>query len=337
MVSRDQKKSLVLMKELQRRSRKCHEFVRKSLLSEKIGNRTLSDALEHYFSYWNDFSHPGLFSVACQATGQNPDSMLNPQAALAMIAAAFDIQDDIIDRSPAKHGCPTVYGKFGEDMALLLGNAFLIDGFALLGSVVSKLPIGRARKVFEVIKNCLFEVGNAHALEMKLKGRRDVPPKEYLHILEMKSASIEADMHIAALFGTDNRMLTEALRKYGRTLGILATLREEFIDVFEQEELNRRVQSEALPIPIMYALHDAQSRVRIRELLDKEKLALRDSQELVDIVFGSKPLDELKNHMDALLIKTMNLVTKIEDQRAKSLARALSLLEDLAHSMLEDL
>jgi len=331
MVFKGQKKSRMLMKELQRRSRKCHELVRKSLLSEKIGNKTLSDALEHYFSYWNDFSHPGLFSIACQAVGQNPDSMLQPQAALAMMAAAFDIHDDIIDKSPEKHGCPTVYGKFGEEIALLLGNAFLIDGFTLLGDAASKLPSERAREVFKVVKDCLFEVGNAHALEMNLKERRDVPPKAYLQILEMKSASIEADMHIAALFGTDNRMLAETMKRCGRTLGTLATLREEFIDVFEHEELSQRVQSEALPIPVMYALQDARSEARIRKLLDKEKLGVKDMDKLVDIVFDSKSLILLRNYMQALLTKSLNLISTIEENKPKLL------LQQLASSMLEDL
>jgi geranylgeranyl pyrophosphate synthase len=331
MVSGGKKKSLILMKELQRRSRKCHEFVRKSLLSEEIGNKTLSDALEHYLSYWNDFSHPGLFSLACQAVGQNPDNMLQPQAALAMMAAAFDIHDDIIDRSAAKQGCPTVYGKFGEDIALLLGNAFLVDGFALLGCAASSLPEERVRKIFEVVKGCLFEVGNAHALEMKLRKKHDVLPKEYIHILEMKSASIEADMHIAALFGTANKMLAEALRKFGRAIGTLATLREEFIDVFEHQELNQRIQSEALPLPLMYALQDSRSEAQIRKLLDKEKLGVKDVDKLVDIVFKSKSVDLLREYMHGLLIQSLDLLSTIKSVRSKILLRnlAISMLEDL--------
>ncbi len=331
MVSKGHKKSLMLMKELQKRSRKCHELVRKSLLSEKIENRRLRDALEHYFSYWNDFSHPGLFSVACQAVGQNPDSMLQPQAALAMMAAAFDIHDDIIDRSPAKHGCPTVYGKFGEDIALLLGNAFLIDGFTLLGDAVSRLPEERTREVFKVIKGCLFEVGNAHALELNLKERLDVPPEEYMQILEMKSASIEADMHVAALFGSDDAVATNVMKKCGRVLGTLAMLREEFIDVFEVDELNQRVQTEALPLPIMYALQDAQSKVRIRNLLQKKKLSTTDVNKLVEIVFASESVTALIENMKKLAAADLSLVSRIKDPLAKATLRnlVLSMLEDL--------
>ncbi len=321
----------MLIKELQERSRDCQGFVRESLLSEKIENKRLRDALKHYFSYWNDFSHPGLFSIACQAVGQRPESMIQPQAAVAMMAAAFDIHDDIVDRSPAKHGYPTVYGKFGEDIALLLGNAFLIDGFTLLGRAASELRAEREREIFEVIKNGLFEVGNAHALELNLRGRYDVPPEKYMQILEMKSASIEADMHIAAIFGTDSDATTDVMKKCGRILGTLATLREEFIDVFELDELNQRVQSEALPIPIMYALQDAKSRGQVKRLLEKGKLTAKDAERLVGIVFDSEPINTLRKYMRKLAARNVYWISLVPNAEAKTLLRKLtaSMLEDL--------
>ncbi len=51
--------------------------------------------------------------------------------------------------------------------------------------------------------------------------------------MRMKAASVEADMRIDAIVGGGNEKEIEALTKYGRILGMLATLREEFIDVFD--------------------------------------------------------------------------------------------------------
>ena len=138
-----QKPSLALIKELQERSKYCHEFVRSTFRSERIEHPELRKALEHYFSYWNDFTHPGLFSIAFEASGGKPDKALRPQAAIAMIAAGFDIHDDIIDKSPRKHDHYTVLGKYGQDLSLLLGNAFMINGLTLLELSLSDLPIQR--------------------------------------------------------------------------------------------------------------------------------------------------------------------------------------------------
>jgi len=132
------------------------------------------------------------------------------------------------------------------------------------------------------------------------------------------------------LFGSDDAAAANVMKKCGRILGTLATLREEFIDVFEADELNRRVQSEALPLPIMYALQDAQSKVRIRNLLQKKKLSTTDVNRLVDIVFASKSVTALIENMKKLMVADLSLLSQIENPLAKTTLRnlILSMLED---------
>ena len=102
----------------------------------------------------------------------------------------------------------------------------------------------------------LFEVGNAHALEVGLKERKNITPSDYLKITEMKAASIEADMHFGALFGGGKDTEVEVLAKIGRILGILATLRGDLVDVFDIEELRQRISVQDLPLPLIFAMHD---------------------------------------------------------------------------------
>ena len=74
------------------------------------------------------------------------------------------------------------------------------------------------------MKERLFEVGNAHAQELEMRRRLDVLPSEYLRVLEMKAASIEADMHIASLMARgQQKKKTATLKDYGRIIGFLAT------------------------------------------------------------------------------------------------------------------
>jgi geranylgeranyl pyrophosphate synthase len=323
--------SQIIIRELQERSKECQQLVRSTFRSERIEHPELRKALEHYFSYWNDFTHPGLFSFAFEAAGGRLEKALKPQAAIAMIAAGFDIHDDIIDGSIEKQNHQTVFGKYGQNLSLLLGDAFMINGLTLLGLSVSDLPAERFKKIIETAKRRLFEVGNAHALELPLKGMTEVSQQKYFEIIEMKAASIEADMHIAALIACDRPDVTEALREYGRILGTLATLREEFVDVFEVEELNRRVHKEALPIPIAFALKDADLKDRITKKLKKRELTKTDVDELVDLVFHSEPITALKGKMEKLCLRAEVLAEKLEIQKYKLALR------DLVRSTLEDL
>lgn len=328
------KQSQIIVAELKKRSKKALEFAKKCILAEKTEYRELRNALEHYVSNWNEFTHPGLFSLACEAVGGDPDTFVQIQAAISMIAAAFDIHDDIIDNSEAKHGISTVFGKFGKDIAVLLGNAFMIEGFTLFGKSLEDSRQEKA-KVYETLKMLLFELGNAHALELDLKRRVDVAPEKYVQIVKMKAASIEADIRIGAILGGGTSAQVEALAKYARTLGLLATLREEFIDVFEIEELNQRISNEYLPIPVLYAMQDKDSRRKIKKLLSKGKVTDNDIDELIHVVFEARNVKKLEKEMKELVAESMFLASKIKDYKLRNQFRKLvsSTLEDLYKSM----
>ena len=53
-------------------------------------------------------------------------------AAVVLLAGAADIHDDIMDKSPKKELKLTVFGKFGQDIAILSGDALLLKGIYLL-------------------------------------------------------------------------------------------------------------------------------------------------------------------------------------------------------------
>jgi len=322
-------KSIIV--ELSKRSKECQEYVRKSLLSEKIEHEELRQALEHYFSYWNDFTHPGIFSIACEAVGGDPAQQIEAEVAMAMLAAAFDIHDDIVDDSKTKHGYPTVFGKYGKNIALLLGNAFMIDGFTLMGKAAGALPRERSAKIFSILKTSLFVIGNAHASELRLRRGLEASPKDYMKILDEKAMTIEADMNIAALFSGANSKEAKALARYGRILGILATLREEFIDIFDTEELNQRIKTGALPIPVIYAYQDKGLKKKIEKLMEKSELTSKDIERLLNIVLTSKSVELLRIRMKNLITHADKQTTIVRDEPIRVL------LMEIAASTLEDL
>jgi geranylgeranyl pyrophosphate synthase len=324
------KLSAVVVEELQKRSNKGLEFAKKTMLAESIEYEKLRKALGHYVKNWNDFTHPGLFSLACEAVGGHPDTAIQVQSAIALLAAAFDIHDDIIDGSEQKHGVPTIFGKYGENIALLLGNAFLIKGFTLFYVSVEQSAQKKTLEIVEVLQKSLFELGNAHALELNLRERIDANTDEYMRVMDMKAASIEADMQIGAIVGGGSNKEVQALAKYGRILGTLATLREEFIDIFEVEELNQCIKGKALPIPMLCAFQDARPRKKITELLKKE-ITDKNVEKLLDIVLKSRYVAKLRRHMMSLSTQAVELSTYVRDEKTSKL------LQQLSESALEDL
>jgi geranylgeranyl pyrophosphate synthase len=321
----------VIVADLKKRSKKGLEFAKQVLQAERIEHPKLREALEHYLTHWDEFTHPGLFSIAYEAVGGNPDVVTPTQAAIAMMAAAFDVHDDIIDKSKMKHKITTVYGKFGAEMALLLGNAFLIEGFKLFVDSTVILPKEKEKGALEALKKLLFEVGNAHALEVGLKERKSVTPDDYVKITEMKAASIEADMHFGALFGGGEDAEVEVLARVGRILGILATLRDDLIDVFDIEELRQRISVQDLPLPLLFAMQDQEATGKVMNVLSKSKITNSDVSTLVDFTLEAKSVAQLKNQMRLLIGEGLNLTNKLPKTKLQSKLQALLsfMLEDL--------
>jgi len=321
----------VIVADLKKRSKKGLEFAKQVLQAEKIDHPKLHDALEHYLTHWNEFTHPGLFSIACEAVGGDPDGVVPTQAAIAMMAAAFDIHDDIIDKSRVKHKIPTVYGKFGAEIALLLGNAFLIEGFKLFVDSTKTLPKEKEKRALETIKKLMFEVGNAHALEVGLKERKNVTPNDYMKIIEMKAAGIEADIHLGALFGGGEDIEVKALARLGRILGILATLRDEFIDIFETEELCQRILVQDLPLPLLFAMQDQEAKGKVMSIISKPKITKSDVAELVDVTLEAETVVKLKDKMQLLIREGLNLTNNLPKEKLRSKLQVLLsfMLEDL--------
>lgn len=168
------KKGKLVVAELRKGSEKGLALAKQILLAEKMEPPKLQRACEHYIKHWDDITHAGLFSLASEAVGGNPDDSVVAQAAIAMMAAAFDLHDDILDKSEAKNKIPTVYGKFGVEMALLLGNAFLIEGFKTFVDSMADFPKEKRNNTLEITKNLLFEVGNAHSMEICLKQKKRI-------------------------------------------------------------------------------------------------------------------------------------------------------------------
>jgi len=318
-----------ILKILKQKSRRSVGFAKKELLAEKIESGNIREAMKYYLSTWKFSTHQGLFGIAYESVRGNLSEAVEVQAAMAMLTAAIDVHDDVIDTSQTKHGRQTVFGKYGQEVAVLLGDAFFVTGFTLLGRSITNLSPEKARQVIETVKRLMFEVGTAHALELNLKKRTNVHPAEYMRILRMKAAGTETSMKLGAILGGGTMHETTVLAKYGRILGLLATLREEFIDVYEAEELRQRIENECLPAPVLYALQGETSR-DMKAILDKP---LTDSglSRILDLVLRSSETEKLIDAMKIMILNGLRLLPQLKNEDSRELLSVLlkASLEDL--------
>ena len=315
---------------LEERGRKAYEVAKEEILNEEIGHKPVRDALEYFIEeLWHNFQHPALLSLTCESVGGKPEDTTFIGAALVLLTGAADIHDDIIDQSETKGSKPTVFGKFGRDMALLVGDALLLKGFTLLGKACEDFPKKRGREIINLVKDAFFEIGVAEAKEASLRGNWDLAAEEYLDIIRMKAAIAEVTARIGAILGGGNSKEINALTHYGRTLGILMTIRDDFIDLFEVDELRNRAENECLPLPVLYAFRNTRKKSEIVRLLRKDKITEEQTEEILDLVLDMNEVQEVKKEMQLLIKKEENLSSHI--------GRNKNILKLLLQSTLEDL
>jgi len=313
---------------LKQRSKKSHEIATKILLSEKFENKTIQRAMRYFIEEWQEVKHPGLLSIACEAVGGNPEKVHEIGAALLFLLGSAHIHDDIIDKSKYKNQRLTIYGKFGEDIALLVGDALLFEGLLLLHYFCEKLSLQERTTVLNMVKSAFFEIGCGEANEIVLRKRSNFSPKKVLAYLNMRAAMAEAVMKIGACIGGGDKKEIEILGQYGRILGLLAAIREEFIDTFEFQEIVSRYRNEILPLPILYALQDRKKGEKIANVILQEEIDEKNLGSFIDLIMNTKNVNLLKEIMRKKVEKGYSLVYIFKNK---------DILRLLLNSMLEDL
>jgi len=316
---------------LEERSREALQIAKKTILKEKMECVEIKDAFRYYIEDWEDVIHPGLLSIACEAVGGSVDKAVPMQVVMLLLAAAADIHDDLIDESKTKYGKPTVFARFGKDVALLVGDAFLMKALVLLHKLDDKFPTEKMNAIWTTIDSRFFELGNAEALEASLGGNIDISPEEYWQILRMKASTFEAHARIGAILGGGEQNIVDLLANYGRTLGILLSIREDFIDVFEPAELQNRMKNECLPLPILYAFTNPQTKKAILNYLSKGKISEKNAETIVDILFEEENVKMLRNQVKQLAEEACANISHIQNKNLVSQMKTLikGAIEDL--------
>jgi len=302
------------------------ETARKAVREEKIESKQAREALNYFMTKcWRDLARPSLLAIACQAVGGNPDLTTPIAVSLTLMSGAMDIHDDIIDQSEEKYGRQTVYGKYGRDIALLVGDALLLKGLTMLNQAADKeISNEKMQTIMNIIKSMFFELGDAEALELEFRGSLNVSPKVYLRVVRKKAADVEAHTHISAILGGASQEQIQALRQYGRLLGMLILLRDDWIDILDVDESRRRIKKESLPLPILYGLQHPEIKHPLKNILLKENITKKNAESVLKLIQKTDIPRKYRKLMSELVEEAITAIRKqkIKSQELEIIAKA---------------
>lgn len=285
-----------LQRLFEKRGRRTFEMVKQTILDEKVECKEVGEAFRYFATQcWHDLARPTLLSLCCEAVGGDPRATKSIAIVMSLISGGIDIHDDIIDQSEVKDGRPTVYGKFGKDIALLVGDALMFKGLARLVEFNGEIDKEKNAAISRVLKTMFFELGDAEAMELRFRRRFDIASSDYLNVVRKKAADVEAHTYIGGILGNGSKKEIDILTRYGRSLGMLIILSDDNADVVHPEEFLHRIQEEHLPLPVLYALENSKTGRDVRSLLDKRSL-----RKAFRMVYDSEAFNKVEKLMNRL-------------------------------------
>ena len=274
---------------------------------------------------------PSLISLSCEAVGGEPERTVGVAAALTLIAAAADVHDDIIDQSLMKYSKKTVFGKFGGEVALLTGDALLVLGLNMLHKECEALPKKSGDEIANLTSHAFFEISEGESRETKMKIETEVSPEGFFEVINLKASVPKIHCMIGGLMGNANKGIVEALGRYGEAFGVVSTIREEFIDLTEYSELQNRLRSECLPLPLLCYLKNPRNKKEICSILEKREISKIESNWIAKKVLSSEETTDLLKTMKNYISQGISNLKFVENEEIKN---ALSIL---LNALTEDL
>ncbi len=171
---------------------------------------------------------PILALEACRAVGGDERKVLPAACALELIHNYSLVHDDLpcMDDDRFRRGRLSCHAKFGEETAVLAGDALLTLAFQLLSG-----PDGRTTAINR-IASAIGSRGmvGGQAVDMEYQGKElDLPTAEYINT-HKSGALIAVSLWTGATLGGGTPKQVENLFRYGKFVGLLFQIVDDIMD-----------------------------------------------------------------------------------------------------------
>lgn len=161
------------------------------------------------------------------------DDILWPAIGLETFHGFTLLHDDIMDHADIRRGKPTVVKKWGENIAILSGDAMLIQAYTFM----SKAPAEKLPRILECFNRVAALVCEGQQYDMENAEKCLSGEQEYLSMIRLKTAVLLAEVcHIGAILGNAPDEDALNMSSFGENLGMAFQLQDDLLDTFGDEK-----------------------------------------------------------------------------------------------------
>ena len=236
-----------------------------------------------------------LFTLVAAGVGPRPDSpdIVTAAAVVELVHLATLYHDDVMDEAEVRRGAKTANARWDNSIAILTGD-FL---FAHASRLVADLGPDAVR----IIAETFAELVTGQTRETVGMPPAGDPIEHHLLVLQEKTASlIDTCGRYAGMFSGASGAEIEALRRYGRSVGVAFQIADDLLDIVATasgKTPGTDLREGVLTLPALYTVRTGTD----SRLIDLVSRPLRDEAELAEalgLLRASEGMAEARQTLD---------------------------------------
>jgi geranylgeranyl pyrophosphate synthase len=241
----------------------------KMILLEDPALKELREPLQFISENWRDLT-PALMSLSCEAVGGKPEETHYVALAMCLMNLSFTTWDDIIDNVHSKTFKPTIFGKFGQGITIIIGGIASAKAFAILNDI--KIESEKRKRIIELIWRLASKMATVETSTLRMRAQGTLSSNKKFWKIKSEAIDLGTCLKIGAIIGNGSNNEINHLGRYGQYLGIILALRQDFqVSVNLTLELAEKIRNNRLPYSILWATeHSKLIKLELETLKQKE-------------------------------------------------------------------
>lgn len=255
-------------------------FLNNSMPKENEKPEVLHKAMRYSVFAGGKRVRPFLALMINDVFGGDIDNVLYYASSLELIHTYSLIHDDLpaLDNDDLRRGNPTNHKVFGEDIAIMAGDALLTLAFEFMST--PEHPWG-IKIINEVAKAVGARNGMVGGQVADLEGENKKPTLEELEFIHKGKTMrlIEASCMVGALYNQVDKSTLDNIRKYGQNLGLAFQVVDDILDITQDsatlgKTAGKDLEAEKITYPALLGLDKAKEKAA--ELIAEAKASVKD-------------------------------------------------------------
>jgi len=169
-----------------------------------------------------------LVLLSTKVVGGKYSQAYNAALSVEILHSFTLVHDDIMDNADKRRGMPALHVKYDVNTAILAGDSLIAVAYK---NLLKDCKVNTV-SILNTFNQSVIDVCEGQSLDKEFEERLDVTIPEYIEMIEKKTgALIQMCCSIGGQIGNGNKEQINALKKYGKNLGLAFQLKDDLLDI----------------------------------------------------------------------------------------------------------